>query len=121
MVSSRKLQLDEQWLINPPFDVAWNATHAISNQVNSSFNLFDFWDFRPTATWNSQQSLLSQFSNPVEQDGHTYGFTSVWNRKIFTIPFINFSLDSAQFQFTETESLQYDSSGLQPPDQIPHQ
>ncbi len=38
------------------------------------------------------------------------GLTTIYNKKIFTLPFVNFSLNSAQFQYTHTGTIQYDSS-----------
>ena len=111
------LKFDEQWLTNPNFDpatsLALTGTKSVAHQLNASFKLFDVWDFRPTGSWNDQLSLLSKGSNPVKQNGRTLGLTTIYNRRIFTVPFINFNLNSAQLQYTRTENNQYDSSGQQ--------
>jgi hypothetical protein len=111
------LTFDKQWLTNPDFNpqtsYAINGTKSISHQVNASFKLFDVWDFRPTGSLTEQLSLLSKGSNPVSQVGDTLGLTTVYNRKIFTIPLILFNLNSAQFQYTQTDNTQFDSSTQQ--------
>ncbi|HVZ82015.1 MAG TPA: hypothetical protein VHE12_14605 [bacterium] len=112
----RTLTFEEQWLTTPAFDIALNGTRSVAHQLNGSFRLFDVWDFRPTGTWTDQLSLLAQGTNPVKQVGDTYGLTTVYNRKIATIPYIEFSLDSAQLQYTHSDSTQYDSS--LPPDKV---
>lgn len=108
--SARALTFDEQWLTSPPFDTALTASKSIAHQLNSSFRLFDVWDFRPTGSWNEQFTLLSRGTNPVKQNGSTLGITTVYNRRIFTIPVVDFNLNSAQFQYTRTDNVQYDSS-----------
>lgn len=104
------LTFDQRWLTDTPFGGAYLGTRSIAHQLNASFRLFDAWDFRPTGSWNDQLNLLSQGTNPVRQTGETLGLTTVYNRKIFTLPFLKFSLDSAQVQFTHTDNRQYDSS-----------
>ncbi|HJT24822.1 MAG TPA: hypothetical protein VJ873_09610, partial [bacterium] len=109
------LPFDQQWFTEPKyndpfFTEALSASKSVAYQLNASFKLFDVWDFRPTGSWTHQLTLLSQGTFPVKQDGETLGITTVYNRKIFTLPVINFNLDSAQFQYTTTDSLQYDSS-----------
>ncbi len=93
-----------------PFDVALTGNQSVAHQLNASFRLFDVWDFRPTGSWTDQLSLLSQGTYPVKQDGQTLGLTTVYNKKIITLPFMNFSLDSAQLQYTYTGTIQWDSS-----------
>ncbi len=104
------LSLDEQWGIDPDFADALLATQSETDQVTGDFKLFDVWDFRPNASWTNQLNLLSQGSNPVPQNGKTIGLTTVYNHKILTLPFVGFSVDSAQFQYTHTDSTQYDST-----------
>ncbi len=106
----RSLSFREKWLIDPPFDIALNATQSVAHQLNASFRLFDVWDFKPTGSWTDQLSLLSQGSNPVKQDGDTLGLTTVYNKKLFTLPLVKFSLDSLQLQYTRMDNIQYDSS-----------
>jgi hypothetical protein len=48
----------------------------------------------------------------VRQDSDTYGFTTVFNHKLATLPLINLGLDSAQFQYTRTDSIQYDTQSI---------
>jgi len=100
----------QKWLIDPPFGVALSGSKSIAHQLNATFKLFDVWDFRPTGSWNDQLSLLSQGSNPVKQNGRTLGLTTIYNKRILTVPFVNFNLNSAQVQYTRTENTQYDSS-----------
>ncbi len=111
----RPLSFQEIWLIAPPNDIALNSTKSLTDQINFSFRLFDFWDFKPTGSWTTQFNLLSAGTNPVEQDSDTLGFTTVFNHKLATLPYLNFGLDSAQFQYTRTDSTQWDT---QSPPQI---
>ncbi len=106
----RPLSFNERWLTTPAFDVALTGNQSVAHQLNASFRLFDVWDFRPTGSWTDQLSLLSQGTNPVKQDGDTLGLTTIYNKKILTLPLVNFSLDSAQVQYTHTGTIQYDSS-----------
>jgi hypothetical protein len=107
---------DEQWGIHPDFTDSLLATQSQTDQLSGDFKLFDVWDFRPNASWNNQLSLLSQGTYPVKQVGETLGLTTVYNRKLFTLPLVAFTMDSAQFQYTHTDSTQYDSS--LPPEQV---
>jgi hypothetical protein len=107
------LSFSDKWLTSPypnVFNVALTGNQSIAHQLNASFRLFDVWDFRPTGSWTDQLSLLSQGTFPVRQDGETLGLTTIYNKKIFTMPFFNFSLNSAQLQYTHTGTIQYDSS-----------
>ncbi len=104
------LNLDEQWGINPDFTDSLTASQSETNQVTGDFKLFDVWDFRPNASWTNQLNLLSQGSNPAPQYGKTIGLTTVYNRKILTLPLVGLTVDSAQFQYTHTDSTQYDST-----------
>ena len=113
--AEKALPFHEQWFTEPQyndpfFTEALTASKSVAYQLNASFKLFDVWDFRPTGSWTHQLSLLSQGTFPVKQDSETLGITTVYNRKIFTLPLVNFNLDSAQFQYTTTDSTQYDSS-----------
>jgi hypothetical protein len=110
------LRFDQEWLTLPDFVDSLNATQSVAYQLNASFRLFDVWDFRPTGSWTDQLSLLSQGSYPVKQDGETLGLTTIYNKKLFTIPFVMFSLDSVQLQYNHTDNLQYDSAV--PPSQV---
>ena len=92
------------------FNVALTGNQSVAYQLNGSFRLFNVWDFRPTGSWTDQLSLLSQGTNPVKQDGDTLGLTTIYNKKLFTLPFVNFSLNSVQLQYTHTGTIQYDSS-----------
>jgi len=112
-VIKQPLSFNDLWGLDPRNDVALNSTKSLTDQINFSFRLFDFWDFKPTGSWTNQFNLLSAGTNPVEQDSDTYGFTTVFNHKLLTVPLINFGFDSAQFQYTRTDSTQWDSS--QPP------
>ncbi len=89
---------------------ALTGNKSDSEQVNGSFRLFDVWEFKPTGAWNQQESVLSRGANPIKQDGRTLGLTTNYTKRIFTVPFIKFNLNSAQFQYTRTENNQYDSS-----------
>ena len=104
------LNFDQMWYVTPDFTDSLTANQSLSHQINASFKLFDVWDFRPTGTFTNQLSVLSQGSNPVSQYGETFGITTVYNRKIFTLPLAAFTMDSAQVQYTHTDSTQYDSS-----------
>ncbi len=106
----RPLGFEEVWGIDPPNDVALNSTKSLTDQINFSFKLFDVWDFKPTGSWTTQFNLLSAGTSPVEQDSDTLGFTTVYNSKILWLPYINFGFDSAQFQYTRSDSTQWDSS-----------
>jgi hypothetical protein len=92
------------------FRNALTANKSTSDQLNGDFKIFDVWDFRPSGTLTTQYNLLSQGTNPVKQLGSTYGLTTIYNKKIFTLPLVKFSLDSAQLQYTHTDTTQYDSS-----------
>ena len=100
----------QQWLIDPDFNDSLTASQSRTDQLTAEFKLFDVWDFRPNASWNNQLSLLSQGTNPVQQYGKTLGLTTVYNHKLFTLPLVPLTMDSAQFQYTHTDSTQYDSS-----------
>ena len=114
---SGMLNLDEQWGIDPDLSAdALTGSKSQTDQFTAEFKLFDVWDFRPNASWTHQLSLLSQGTYPVLQNGETLGLTTVYNRKIFTLPVLPFTMDSAQFQYTHTDSTQYDSSV--PADQV---
>ena len=112
------LNFDQKWFIDPPFynnntqqnNSTLLATETTADQLNATFRLFDFWDFRPTGTWTNGYSQLSQGTNPVQQTGETLGLTTIINKKLLTIPVVKASLDSLQLQYTYTDSLQYDSS-----------
>jgi hypothetical protein len=107
---ARALSDREIWLINPPFDIALNATRSINHQLNGGFRLFDFWDFKMTGTWTDQLSLLSQGTHPIPQNGRTLGFGSSFNHKLVSVPLISFNLNSIQLQYTRTDNVQYDSA-----------
>ncbi|HUO57649.1 MAG TPA: hypothetical protein VMV05_05680 [bacterium] len=109
------LSFSQKWLIDTPFDPSYGAltaTKSIGHQLNTSFKLFDIWEFRPTGSWNDQLSLLYKGSKPVRTTGRTLGLTTVYNRPILTLPLVKFNFDSAQFQYTHTDNTQYDSSDV---------
>jgi hypothetical protein len=108
--TTRPLLFEEKWLIRPAFDLALNATRTLSHQVNGGFKFFDVWDFRPTGSWTEQLTLLSRGTNPVLQESRTLSLTTIYSRRIFTLPYVDFNLGSAQFSFTRTDNTQYDSS-----------
>ena len=105
------ITFEDIWWMKPRNDVALNSTQSQTDQANLGFKLFDFWDFKPTGSWTTQYNLLSPGTNPVEQNSDTLGFTTVYNHKLATLPLINLGLDSAQFQYTRTDSTQWDSAG----------
>lgn len=107
--SVQQLSFAQQWWTDPDYSAALNATKSVANQLNASFKLFDVWDFRPTGSWTNQQTLLSQGTNPVEQDSDTLGLTTIYSKKILTLPFIDFNFNSVQLQYTHTDNTQYDS------------
>ncbi len=105
----------QQWWVNSPndqniIDNALSATQSTTDQLNASFKLFDVWDFRPTGSWTNQYSLLYAGSTPSQQSGDTLGLTTIYNRRLLTIPLINMNINSVQIQFTRTDSTQLDSA-----------
>jgi hypothetical protein len=112
---SSDLSFDQQWWISSPNDKniinnALSATQSTTDQLNASFKLFDVWDFRPTGSWTNQYSLLYAGSAPSQQSGDTLGLTTIYNRRLLTIPLINLSINSVQVQFTRTDSTELDSA-----------
>jgi len=106
------LSFDQTWLVpNAPLTQDYTGTIATTDRINASFNILDWWTVRPTGSWGNNTSILSLGADPTTQTTETLGFTTVWNKKILTIPFINFNLNSAQVQYTYTDSLQYASTG----------
>jgi hypothetical protein len=113
--SPNTLNFTQQWWLNDPrdpniYNMALLATRSTTDQLNASFKIFDVWDFRPTGSWTNQYSLLYQGAPPTQQVGETLGLTTIYNKKILTIPWINLSINSAQLQYTHTDNTQYDSS-----------
>ena len=114
---SSDLSFDQQWWVNSPSDPniinnALSATESTTDQLNASFKLFDVLDIRPTGSWTNQYSLLYAGSTPSQQFGDTIGLTTIYNRRLLTIPLINLSFNSAQVQFTRVDSTQLDSASV---------
>lgn len=110
---SSDLNFWQQWWITNPSDIqntALLATRSTTDQLNASFKLFNVWDFRPTGSWTNQYSLLYTGAPPTQQVGDTLGLTTIYNKRLFTLPWLNLSVNSAQIQYTHTDSTQYDSA-----------
>ena len=106
------LTTDQMWLISKPTTIDFVGTETITDRLNADFKILDWWDMRPTGSWGQTYSVVALGTFPTEQDSQTYGFTTVWSKKILTVPLINVNLNSVQFQFTETNNAQYDSSAV---------
>jgi hypothetical protein len=114
---SQNLWFYQQWWVNSPNDDniinnALTSTESTTDQLNASFKLFDVLDIRPTGSWTNQYSLLYAGSTPSQQFGDTLGLTTIYNKRLLTIPLINLSFNSAQIQFTRVDSTQLDSSAV---------
>lgn len=108
-----RLDRDQIWLISRPTTIDFVGTETITDRLNADFKILDWWDMRPTGSWGETYSVVALGTNPTRQDNQTYGFTTVWSKKILTLPLINVNINSLQFQFTETNNAQYDSSVTQ--------
>jgi hypothetical protein len=104
------LSFDQTWLVSAPVSQDFLGSETITDRLNASFNILDWWDMRPTGSWGKTLSVVALGTFPTEQDTNTFGFTTVWSKKLLSVPFINFNINSAQLQYTRNESAQYDSS-----------
>ncbi len=108
--ASQPLDFDQTWLVSRPVTQDYLGSETITDRLNASFNILDGWDMRPTGSWGETLSVVALGTNPTTQDINTFGFTTVWSKKLFTLPLINLNINSAQVQFTRTQNYQYDSN-----------
>jgi hypothetical protein len=106
----RPLTFKEKWGLAPPTGIAYNSTQSLSHVAHASFTLFNRLSFRPSGSWNRQLNVMTEGSNPTRRETRTLGLTATYNKKLVRVPFIRFSLRSAEFSFNRNDNADFDAS-----------
>ncbi len=106
----RALDFEEKWWLTPPDGIALNSTRSLTHRLNMGFKLLNVVDVRPTGSWSRQFNILSEGTPPTRSDNRTLGLDTSYQKKLFRVPYARFGVNSAEFQFTRTDTAQYDSS-----------